>query len=203
METQGAQQISSHPLFDPTFINLPYFFQKIYDFIIPIKDFVVSGHTWFVLGFISSSLTVFLIGVIIFSLVRMREIQLHEKREIDHEIREALARDAEADRNTNPRWKYILTILESPNESDWRMAIIEADTMLDELLQERGFTGETLGERLKAAESSGFATLQSAWDAHTTRNQIAHAGSEFPITQVEARRVIKIYESVFEELGAI
>ena len=203
METQGAQQISSHPLFDPTFINLPYFFQKIYDFIIPIKDFVVSGHTWFVIGFISSSLTVFLIGVIIFSLVRMREIQLHEKREIDHEIREALARDAEADRNTNPRWKYILTILESPNESDWRMAIIEADTMLDELLQERGFTGESLGERLKAAESSGFATLQSAWDAHTTRNQIAHAGSEFPITQVEARRVIKIYENVFEELGAI
>jgi len=45
--------------------------------------------------------------------------------------------------------------------------------------------------------------LQNAWEAHSVRNQIAHQGSDFPITELEARRVIKMYQNVFEELRAI
>jgi hypothetical protein len=148
-------------------------------------------------------MSIFCIGVILFSLVRMREIQLHEKREIDHEIQAALARDKEAERNENPRWHYILTLVESSNESDWRVAIIEADSMLEELLRQRGMQGDTMSELLEDAKNGGFSTIQSAFDAHVVRNQIAHQGLDFPMTQIEARRVIKMYQNTFEELRAI
>ncbi len=175
----------------------------VFDFFKPIINFILNPHTWTVLGIISSSISIFFIGVIIFSLVRMREIQIHEKHELEHEIREALIRDQEAMKNENPRWHYILTLIESPNESDWRVAIIEADTMLDEALEKKGMIGETLSEKLEQARSNGYNFIQGAWDAHIVRNQIAHQGSDFSITQIEGRRVIRMYQSFFEELGII
>ncbi|MEK7106415.1 MAG: hypothetical protein AAB895_03585, partial [Patescibacteria group bacterium] len=169
----------------------------------PIVAFFLNPNTWTVVGVISSCLSIFFIAIIIFSVVRMREIQIHEKQELDHEIHEALLRDKEITRNENPRWHYILTIIESSNESDWRVAIIEADTMLEEAFREKGLTGETMSELLESARSSGYQSIGNAGDAHGVRNKIAHAGSEFTLTQIEGRRVIKMYQNVFEELGVI
>ncbi len=204
MDQQGiVQPFIDKPLFNPTYLNIEYIFAKILAVFSPIVAFFTSSHTWIVIGFISSSLSILFIAIIIFSLVRMREIQLHEKMELDHEIHEALSRDQEAIKAENPRWHYILTLIESSNESDWRVAIIEADTMLDEILRGKSFTGETVSELLEAARSSGYANIQNAWDAHLVRNQIAHAGSEFSLSQVEGRRVIRMYQNFFEELKAI
>ncbi len=204
MDQQGiVQPLIDKPLFEPTYLNIEFIFAKILSWIKPIIVFFTNPNTWIVLAFISSSLSIIFIAIIIFSLVRMREIQLHEKRELNHEINEALMRDQEAKRTENPRWHYILTLIESSNESDWRVGIIEADTMLDEVLRNKGFTGDTTSDLLEAARLGGYANIQGAWDAHLVRNQIAHAGSEFPLTQAQGRRVIKMYQSFFEDLGAI
>jgi hypothetical protein len=203
MQNGIVQPIIEKPLFDPTYLNIEYVFAKILAVIKPIIAFFGNPHTWIIIGIISSCLSIFFIAVAIFSIVRMREIQLHEKEELNHEIHEALARDQEAVRNENPRWHYILTLIESSNESDWRVAIIEADTMLVELLQEKGFAGETAAELLEAAKASGYQSMQNAWDAHAIRNQIAHAGSDYSLSQVEGRRVIKMFQNFFEELRAI
>lgn len=188
----------TQPLF-----NVDNVSDKAFSTVNPIIAFFLDPHTWTVVGIVSSCLSVFFIAIIIFSIVRMREIQIHEKQELDHEIQQALLRDKEATRNQNPRWHYILTIIESSNESDWRVAIIEADTMLEEAFRDKGLTGETMNELLESARSSGYASIQNAWDAHLVRNQIAHAGSDFSLSQIEARRVIKMYQNVFEELGII
>ena len=202
-QTDVIQPLIQKPLFDPTYLNIEYVFNQINNFLGPLFNSLLSDHTWVVIGIVSSCISIFLIGIILFSLVRMREIQLHEKKEIDHEINAALARDTETARTANPRWHYIQTLIESPNESDWRVSIIEADSMLEELLRKRGFEGDTMSELLEGAKGGGFATIQSAWDAHIVRNQIAHQGVEFPISQIEGRRVIKMYQNTFEELQAI
>lgn len=200
MEQTGTiQPLITKPLFDPTYVNVEYGFDKVYSFFHAIFD----PSVWVIIGIISSIISIICIAIIIFSLVRMREIQLAEKEELTHEINEALLRDKEAARNENPRWHYILTLIESPNESDWRVAIIEADTMLDEILTDKGMVGDTLSEKLEQAKTNGYATIQNAWDAHLVRNQIAHAGSEFTLTQVEGRRVVKMFQNFFEELQVI
>ncbi len=203
MEQSVVQSVIDKPVFEPTYLNMEYVFAKILAVIKPIIEFIFNPHTWTVIGFISSFFTLFFITIIIFCLVRMREIQLHEKEELDHEIHQALARDKEANRNENPRWHYILTLIESSNESDWRVAIIEADSMLEEILRDKGMDGDSVSELLESARSNGYQSIQSAWDAHLVRNQIAHAGSEFSLTQLEGRRVIKMFQSFFEELGVV
>jgi hypothetical protein len=62
-------------------------------------------------------------------------------------------------------------------------------------LVEQGFTGTSLGERLKSAK---FDTLQNAWEAHKIRNTIAH-DSSFDLTKREAKRAIQNYSLVFNE----
>lgn len=204
MEQTGTiEPFVQKPLYDPTYLNIEYVFNKIVHFFKPIIVFFSDSHSWITIGYISSALSIIFIAIILFSLIRMREIQLHEKREIEHEINAALARDKETIRAANPRWHYILTLIESSNESDWRVAIIEADTMLEELLREKGYSGENMSDLLESARESGYATIQNAWDAHLVRNQIAHQGSDFPLSQVEGRRVIKMYQNFFEEARII
>ncbi|ETB63972.1 TPA: hypothetical protein DIC38_01400 [Candidatus Nomurabacteria bacterium] len=206
MEEQTSLQIQpiiENPLFDPTFLNMDYVFFKITRGIEPVYAFITNPNLWSTIGIISMILSLILLAIIIFSLVRMREIQIADKEEIEHEIHLAMARKKEIEKNQNPRWHYILTLIESPNESDWRVAIIEADSFLEEILQERGLTGATLSELLESAKDSGYRYIQDAWDAHLVRNQIAHEGSNFYISQIEGRKIVKKYQNFLEDLGVI
>jgi hypothetical protein len=93
----------------------------------------------------------------------------------------------------------VQTRLASLNEGDWRLAILEADIILSDMLQKMGLPGEGVAERLKSVDKSSFRTLDDAWEAHKVRNRIAHDGPEFHITHTEAVRVIGLFKKVFEE----
>ena len=101
------------------------------------------------------------------------------------------------------KWEKIIRLSESDNSSDWRLAIIEADIILDNLLEKLQLPGETMGDKLKAVEKSDFLTIEEAWEAHKARNMIAHEGSDFLINQREIRRIISLYEAVFREFRLI
>ncbi|MEK7117019.1 MAG: hypothetical protein AAB837_02545 [Patescibacteria group bacterium] len=101
------------------------------------------------------------------------------------------------------KWEKIIKNSESQNPSDWRLAIIEADIILDELLDKLQLPGDTMGEKLKAVEKSDFTTIEYAWEAHKARNMIAHEGSDFLLNQKQTRRIISLYEAVFKEFSII
>ncbi|PIQ66953.1 MAG: hypothetical protein COV95_01335, partial [Candidatus Zambryskibacteria bacterium CG11_big_fil_rev_8_21_14_0_20_40_24] len=99
----------------------------------------------------------------------------------------------------NKKWQRVLTHMQSTNQSDWKLAILEADIMLEELLDAAKFPGETISEKLKNIEQSDFNTIEAAWEAHKVRNSIAHRGADFAISKDEAQRVITLYKAVFDE----
>ncbi len=93
------------------------------------------------------------------------------------------------------RWEKILSLLNSENENDWRAAILDADNLLEEVLEENGFYGNSIGERLKRAN---FSTLQNAWAGHKVRNSIAH-DPNYNLTQRDAKVAISNFGQVFSE----
>ncbi len=103
----------------------------------------------------------------------------------------------------NPKWKLVEAHINSDDASKWRLAILEADIILNDLLDSLQLHGESIGDKLKNIEQSDFNNLEQAWEAHKIRNAIAHQGSEFLLTQKEAKRVIKLYQSVFDEFEII
>lgn len=103
----------------------------------------------------------------------------------------------------NDKWKIIEEHIESENANDWRLAILEADIVLGEMLDKLGYRGEGIGEQLKSVDKSDFTAIDDAWEAHKVRNSIAHEGASFLITEREAKRVIGLYKKVFEEFDYI
>lgn len=99
----------------------------------------------------------------------------------------------------DPRWKEIERHIQSPNISDWRVAILEADILLYDMLDQMGYPGDSIGDKLKQADPSSFNTLQEAWKAHKIRNIIAHEGGNYELSRHEAERTIELYKKVFEE----
>lgn len=153
----------------------------------------------------------FFIMLLSYSIIRVMEIRSKEKKHLRHEIEEYAHHQAEKQKKAqegeavsrNPRWLKTLDHLFSQHQSDWKLAVIEADSMLEALLVQLGFKGETLGDKLKSADQTKFKNLTSAWEVHTIRNKIAHEGAAFHLSQHEAKRVIAIYESIFREFGFI
>jgi hypothetical protein len=103
----------------------------------------------------------------------------------------------------NPKWQLVQSHINSLNQSDWKLAILEADIILAELLESMALPGDSVGEKLKAVEKSDFTSIDEAWEGHKIRNAIAHEGSDFLITEREAKRVISLYHTVFDEFEII
>ncbi len=103
----------------------------------------------------------------------------------------------------NPKWKLVLEHINSDDVNKWKLAILEADIIMSELLDSLNLLGNSVGEKLKSVEKGDFEHIEEAWEAHKVRNAIAHEGSEFLLTQREAKRVIELYKSVFEEFKII
>jgi len=110
-----------------------------------------------VLLFVLSSLAVISIAGITFVLIQMARMR---KQKILNLIRFETTPVTKSEK----RWERILELASSSNPSDWKVAIIEADTILDEIVTVMGFAGDTLGEKLKGIEISDFLTLEEAWD---------------------------------------
>lgn len=139
----------------------------------------------------------FMLAIIYIVIQRNRVLRLEEKQYVTSPSKSTDEEEAE-ERPERPRFESLLGHLESENPSDWRIAIIEADNILFEILDRSGYEGESLGEMLTNATTANFATLENAWEAHKVRNRIAHE-SDFDLTERETKRVIALYESVFRE----
>jgi len=100
------------------------------------------------------------------------------------------------------RWKDIQVQIESNNEADWRVAIIGADAVLDEMIKSIGYKGETMGERLKGIKPYQFPSIDDAWRVHKIRNFLAHDPT-YRLSREVAKGTIDIYERIFRDLGAI
>ncbi len=185
-------------LFNPNFINLQYFFNKILEIIRQIEAFFSSAGFAYWIRIILSMAAVLLITIFLYSAVRYHEIK---KQQFD-KLRKIIVKGPDNSRK-NEKWESVLSHGNSANPSDWRLAIIEADTILDEMLKTLGYMGENLGERLKAVDPANFNTIDDAWEAHKVRNKIAHEGSDFQLGRDDARKVLGMYEKVFKEFDYI
>ena len=96
-------------------------------------------------------------------------------------------------------WAKIAARLETGLESECKLAVIEADSMLNDILKRMGFGGETLGERLEKLTAATLPNLEQVLEAHKIRNNIVH-DPDYRLTLDEAKRVLDVYEQALRDL---
>lgn len=200
-------------VFGTKWLNPAFYFNILLNIFNTVVSFVINNGSDLISLYhtILFFLALFFITLMAYCAVRMFEIRKKEHAHLHHEIVEYAHHQAEREKkkqsgetaSKNDRWVKTLDYLFSPHSSDWKLAIVEADIMLEALMEQLGFKGESLGEKLKGASQDKFRNLTLAWEVHTIRNRIAHEGEAFQMSHHEAKRVVATYEQIFREFGYI
>jgi len=189
-------------MFQAKYFNFENIFYQVYLFLkwIGLVDqvdgkIVFSGQRYvFYIELLFIFISVFLTFMIIDFLHRLFIV----RREEEAETLEKILNNLPAEEAKNERWSMIEELISLPSESDWKLAIIEADKMLDDLLSSLGYKGATIGDKLQVIEKGDMQSLDDAWEAHKYRNKIAHE-TGFTVTLHEAKNMIGRYANVFRE----
>ncbi|RJQ26695.1 hypothetical protein C4565_06355 [Candidatus Parcubacteria bacterium] len=99
-------------------------------------------------------------------------------------------------------WKKIQDDAESAPPHSYTTAIVNADILIDELLQDAGFEGKDMGERLGKLNGFGLKTLNGVWRAHRLRNKIVHT-SDFEASKHAKDETLAVYENFLKEIKVL
>lgn len=211
MQNLGQTSLNTGTFLDSKYLNPAYLFNQGYIFLQHLFSIIFSSQAIAIYHTLMFLFALFFVSIICYTVVRLYEIRKKEHEHLKHEIEEYAHNKSEYEKrlheevggSKNEHWGKVLNYLFSQHGSDWKLAIIESDTMLEGLLDQLGFKGETLGDKLKSSNQESFPQLTIAWEVHTVRNRIAHEGLAFELSQHEAKRVIALYEQIFHAYGYI
>ena len=198
------------PIFEPRYLNMEYIFNKILQFVDALVRFFRGGISvggvpeapdWRLLSIIGWVCIAILFALILYVLHKLSLLRYEERKKYWEAEMATLETFDHTEHDI--KWQKVENLLGMLGESDWRLAIVEADNILADMLQKMGYVGDSIGDKLKAIEPSDFLTLNDAWEAHKIRNRIAHEGTNFRLSHREAQRVIALYKKVFEEFHYI
>lgn len=102
-------------------------------------------------------------------------------------------------KSTNEQWEAIVNRLKKGDEANLKLAVIEADNLMDDLLKRMGLPGSTFEERLKQIEVQEIKSVNKIWETHQLRDKIIHT-PDFHFTQEEAEMAVSNIEEALREL---
>jgi hypothetical protein len=96
-------------------------------------------------------------------------------------------------------WRRIMGYLDQATEDAYKLAIIEADNLIDQILKRMGIAGTNIEERLKNASPGQIPNLEKIRSAHQLRNNIVHDPA-LRLSLDQAKEVLSDYEKTLKGL---
>jgi len=116
------------------------------------------------------------------------------------DVTEFFSWQAYGQRQMAKQWDRIKKRTESGAESDYKLAIIDADDFLNEVLDSRGYDGKDFEEIIKKAGRLISPILADTLRAHEMRNAIVY-NPDYKLSVTEAKKVLDIYQSAINSIG--
>ncbi|USN97028.1 MAG: hypothetical protein H6797_02440 [Candidatus Nomurabacteria bacterium] len=98
-------------------------------------------------------------------------------------------------------WLAIEQSLVKGEEATYHLAILNADKLVDQALRDRGYGGQTMGDRIKSTRGQ-LSHRNDLWTAHKLRNRIAHE-TGVRVSYDQTRRALSGFKHTLKDLGAI
>lgn len=100
------------------------------------------------------------------------------------------------------QWNKIKSRLELPPEAEHKLAVIEADNLLNETLARMGYQGETLSDKLEQLTAFKLSNLDQVLEAHKIRDAIVY-DPDYRLSLEQAQKAIETYEKTLQELQVL
>jgi hypothetical protein len=146
------------------------------------------------LEFVSAIISALLIAAIVVIVVKVNWLGIKVERFRHIVLKTDLPKEM-----AKKEWDTIEKHFFQGDENDLKVAVIEADKLLEEALREAGIRGASLGDRLKNLKTGQVENIDQIWQAHRLRNQIVHEPT-FKLKRDLAEKALGIYESTLKQL---
>lgn len=100
------------------------------------------------------------------------------------------------------RWARIVRKIDYGSYDSMKIAIIDADKMVDDVLKRIGILGQHTADRIAQIDQDTFPSLKALWRAHRLRNTVVHDPS-FAFRESDARLALAGYEAFLREVGVL
>ncbi len=98
------------------------------------------------------------------------------------------------------QWSNITAKLRTGNELEYKLAIIEADGLLEQTLEKMKFEGETVKERLAKVPKIIIGDVKNIEKAQEIRDKVVHE-PDYQLSLEETKEVLNIYEKIFKQFN--
>lgn len=151
-----------------------------------------------VLKIVFGSISLFLIISIIYFIVKSNYLITVYLRDVT----EVLSYKPYGTRKIVKQWNKIKSRLDLSSEAEHKLAVIEADNLLNETLERMGYDGDTVGEKLKQITSIRLPDIDQILEAHKIRNNIVY-DPDYQLSLDQGQRALEIYEKTLQELQVL
>jgi len=116
------------------------------------------------------------------------------------DVSEFFSWQAYGQRELSKQWDRIKKRTESKSDSDYKLAIIDADDLLAEVLDSRGYDGDNFEDSINKAGKLIAPILDEVMKAHEVRNLIVY-NPDYKLSADQAQKILNTYESAINNIG--
>lgn len=99
-------------------------------------------------------------------------------------------------------WEQIKKRIASPDQQDWKLAVLEADKILNEILKMAGYLGTDLSKKLGVLTKENLSNLEEIKKSHFLSDKIMNDPS-MELKKEDAIIALKAFKKAFIELNLL
>ncbi len=141
------------------------------------------------------AISAILFGLIVFTQMKVTYLQLL----FINDLQQFVRMKSYSQKKLTKQWDKIIGRLDAGAESDYKLAVIEADSLMDDSLKKMGYDGLTLEEKLGKLSSVVLPNIDELYEAHHLRNNIVH-DPNYRFTLEDAKKALEVYGKSFRDL---
>jgi hypothetical protein len=180
---------------------IPTSWEQMYD-LLHVKGFIyyISSPTiqdnLFGIKLVFIAFSLFFFGAVMYFYINSTYLQY----EFLQDTIEFLSWQSFGSREINRKWDSIMKGIKSGTESEYKLAVIEADDFLYQVLEEKDFEGDSLEELIQKAGPKRLQHYDEMLQAHSIRNAIVYDTS-YSLDSEVAKQILTNYESAIKSIA--
>jgi hypothetical protein len=99
------------------------------------------------------------------------------------------------------KWNKIIKRIESGSEDEYKLAILEAEEILIEVLEKLEYKGETLEEKIKNLPEGTISNIEELKKVSEARNNVVY-NPEYKLSLDETKRILDVFNNSLRDLQA-
>jgi hypothetical protein len=115
-------------------------------------------------------------------------------------VRDVVLKTDMPKKHASAAWTMVEKHFFAGDLNDLKVAIMDADNILNDALRYAGIHGVNLGERLKHVKRNQMPNLEDVWAAHKLRNEIAHE-TNLSLKRDLVEKALDAYKVALKNLG--